>query len=85
MGRKCEPGDVGAGNETHTEFVTVLLLSVVDRKAFAELDGCGADNVVHVGVVGWGTPEDLDANGALFDLLGGTLEGLFDDVTEELD
>ena len=85
MGRECEPGNVGAGDEAHAEFVTVLLLSVVDRKAFTQLDGCRADDVVHVGVVGRGAAEDLDPYGALFDLLGGALEGLFDDVTEELD
>ena len=63
----------------------MLFLSVVNGKAFAEFDGRGAHDVIHVGVVGWGAAEDLDAYGALFDLVGCALESLFDDVTEELD
>jgi hypothetical protein len=63
----------------------VLLVSVIDGKAFAEFDGCGAYDMIHIGVIGWGAAEDLNTYGALFDLLGGPPESLFDDVTEKLD
>ncbi len=83
--RQCEVRDIGTGDEDHPQLRVMPGIDVVGGEALAELGGGGADDVIAVGVVGGVFAEDLDADGALLDLVGLTGEGLLDDVTEEGD
>src|SRR5215475_12261818 len=70
VSRVGELGDVGAGNEAHSELGAVLFVGVIDRKTLTQFTGGGADDVVFVGVILRPASEDINADGALLDLFG---------------
>ena len=80
-----EFGQLGTGNQLDAEFGFVAFVAVVDGQALSEFGGSGSDDVIQTGVVGSRAAEDPNADGALFDLVAGAIEGFGDDIFQRGD
>ena len=63
----------------------MLLLAIVDCQSFSEFGGGSSYDVIEIGVIGWLSLEDFDADRAFLELIRGTVESLIDHVTQKRD
>src|SRR6202012_3508208 len=77
--RPAELGGVGSGRQSNREFLAVGGLLVVLGDTFANLGGGDPDNRIGGGIVVGVPPEDLNAQGAFFDVFRAARErGFYD-------
>ena len=60
------------------------VVGVVDAKPFADFAGFHANGSVVAGIVAGGAAEDFDADGAFLENVGVALQGVLDDVAQEV-
>ena len=83
--RMRESGNIGAWHQLDAQLGAVLFVHIISGEPFAKFRGCGAHDVIDVGVV-IGVPfEYLDADGAFLDLIGRSVQRLLYHVFEESD
>ena len=82
---KRESRDVGARDQAHAQLGAVFLVDIIGGEAFAKFRGCGAHDVIDVGVV-IGVPfEDLDPDRAFLDLIGRSVQRLLHHIFKKSD
>src|ERR1700679_67317 len=83
IGWQGESRYIRAWYQAYPKLRTMFFLAVVDREPLAEL-GCRCPyDVVQIGVVGRFSLKDFNADRAFLNLIGGTGEGLLDNISEK--
>jgi hypothetical protein len=76
-------GDVGAGGKRNAELLRAIGILVVLGDALADLGGGDTNDGVGGGIVAGVAAEDLDAEGALLELVAATLKLFLDDEAKK--
>ena len=85
LAREGELGNVRARKQPHPQLLAVSFIHVIGSQPLSELHRGSAHDVVEVRIVRGMAAENFNANCAFLDLIGCSVEGLFDNVLEEGD
>jgi hypothetical protein len=89
MRRRCDTGrvkfrNVGSRRQLDSYRIVRTLVGVIKAQAFAHLSGLHANSGIVAGVVAGGAAENLDSDNPFFEDIAMALEGIFDNITEEI-